>query len=78
MCSGKKEEILVSECSGRCNGQTLSMDGVQVGDCVAITGMVDGIWYNLWGMKEPDYMIKMMVCGGNLQSFDSCRETVCY
>ena len=31
-----------------------AMDGVQVGDCVAITGTTNGIRCNLWGMKEPD------------------------
>jgi hypothetical protein len=39
-------------------------DGVDVGDCHAIAGTQDGILYNLWGMKEPDYVMHMMATGG--------------
>ncbi|MFN9938499.1 MAG: hypothetical protein ACK56I_03405, partial [bacterium] len=28
-------------------------DGVNVGDCHAIQGMMEGTTYNLWEMKEP-------------------------
>ena len=28
-------------------------------------------------MKEPDYVMKMMACGGLLQAFDNCKEAVC-
>jgi hypothetical protein len=32
-------------------------DGVQVGDFSAVTGRLDGIDYNTWAMKEPNYVI---------------------
>jgi len=51
-------------------------DGVDVGDCHAIAGTQDGILYNLWGMKEPDYVMRMMATGGPLTAFESCKETV--
>ncbi len=38
-------------------------EGVQLGDCHTISGTFDTIPYNLWGMKEPDYVMKMMACG---------------
>jgi hypothetical protein len=41
-----------------------------------ISGTMDGIPYNLWAMKEPDYIMKMLACGGMLQALDSCKETV--
>ena len=31
--------------------------------------------YTLWGMKEPDYVMRMMATGGALRSDDSCRKT---
>jgi len=49
-------------------------DGVQVGDFNAVTGRLDGIDYNIWAMKEPDYVMKMMTSGGPLLSNDSCKE----
>jgi hypothetical protein len=51
-------------------------EGVQVGDCNTILGTLDGVPYNLWAMKETDYIMKMMVCDGLLQALDSCKETV--
>lgn len=29
--------------------------------------------YNLWGMKEPDYVMRMMATGGLLAALDSCK-----
>jgi hypothetical protein len=51
-------------------------EGVQVGDCNAISGTLDCVPYNLWAMKEPDYVMKIMACSGILQALDSCKETV--
>ncbi|MFM8622190.1 MAG: hypothetical protein ACKOB3_02265, partial [Holophagaceae bacterium] len=53
-------------------------DGVEAGDCNAISGKFgpEQIPYNLWGMKEPDYVMKMMACGGILRAFENCKETV--
>ena len=48
-------------------------EGVQVGDFDAIQGVLDGTTYNLWGMKEPDYVMRMMATGGPLAALDSCR-----
>ena len=51
-------------------------DRVDVGDCHAIAGTQDWMIYNLWGMKEPDYVMRMMTMGGPLTAFESCKETV--
>jgi hypothetical protein len=49
------------------------VDGVDVGDCHAIQGVMEGTTYNLWGMKEPDYVMRMMATGGLLDTNESCR-----
>ena len=51
-----------------------------VGDVDAIAGQMradDGVdvEYTLWGMKEPDYVMRMMATGGALRSDNTCRET---
>ena len=43
-------------------------DGIQVSDFNAVTGRLDGIDYNIWVMKDPDYVMKLMSCGGPLLS----------
>ena len=48
---------------------------VNVGDVDAISGTQDGIPYNLWGMKEPDYVMRMMVTGGANSADDLCKTT---
>jgi hypothetical protein len=45
---------------------------VKVGDVDAITGVQDDVPYFIWGMKEPDYVMKMMATGGPLGSTDEC------
>jgi hypothetical protein len=50
-------------------------EGVQVGDCHAIQGVLEGMTYNLWGMKEPDYVMRMMATGGQLAALNSCKMT---
>ena len=47
-------------------------EGVKVGDTDAIQGTMDGVIYNLWGMKEPDYVMRMMATSGALLSDDTC------
>jgi hypothetical protein len=34
---------------------------------------MEGMTYNLWGMKEPDYVMRMMATGGLLDANGSCR-----
>lgn len=46
---------------------------VNVGDVEAISGTQDGMPYFLWGMKEPDYVMRMMATGGTLGATDSCK-----
>ena len=48
------------------------MEGMEVGDTNAIQGVMDGQPYNLWGMKEPDYVIRMMAMGGALLHDETC------
>ncbi len=43
----------------------VAMDGVQVGNTNAIQGVSDDITYNLWARKEPAYVMKIWVTGGN-------------
>ena len=47
-----------------------------VGETYAIQGTVDEVIYNLWGMKEPNYVMKMMATGGHLLADDTRKETV--
>ena len=49
--------------------------GKEVGSVDAIQGSSEGIVYNLWAMKEPDYVMKMMATGGSLTANDSCHTT---
>ncbi len=51
---------------------------VNVGDIDAISGVIDVIPYNLWGMKELDYVMCMMTSGGALSADDWCKETTCW
>ena len=51
-------------------------EGVIVGDHHAIAGSMDGVVYNLWGMKEPGYMMRMMVTDGPLALYKTYKETV--
>ncbi len=44
-----------------------------VGDVDQVTGVMDNVNYKLFGMKEPDYVMKMMVTGGVLETDDSCK-----
>ena len=37
-----------------------------MGETNAIQGKVDDFIYNLWGMKEPNYVMRMMATGGRI------------
>ena len=49
---------------------------VEVGETDAIQGTVDGVIYNLWGMKEPDYAMRMMDTGVRILTDETCKEIV--
>ena len=49
-------------------------DEMEVGTTDAVSGTLDGVHYNLWCMKEPDYVMRMMATGGALLSDDTCKE----
>ncbi len=51
------------------------LNDIEVGETEAIQGSLDGIIYNLWMMKEPDYIMKMMATGGNLIADQTCCST---
>ena len=49
---------------------------VELGGTDAIHVTVDDVIYNLWGMKEPNYLMRMMATGGRLLADDTRKETV--
>jgi len=55
------------------NEMSEAFDNANVGTAKAITGMLDGVKYFLWGLKEPSYIMKMMATGGPLISNESCN-----
>jgi len=55
------------------DAMTEAFDEGQVGDSMAISGVLDGVKYFLWGLKEPGYIMKMMATGGQLISNDTCK-----
>ncbi len=46
-------------------------DGKEVGSIDAVAGTLDGIPYNIWCMKEPGYVMRMMAPGGALLADDN-------
>ena len=48
---------------------------MEVGDIYSIQGIVDDVIYNLWGMKEPNYVMRMMAIGILLLEYDTRTET---
>ena len=48
-----------------------------VGDVDAIKGEKDGVQYNIFGMKEPDYAMRIMATGGGLVVDESCKTAYC-
>ena len=49
---------------------------VGLGETDSIQVTVDDVVYNLWGKKEPIYMMRMMATGGRLLADDTCKDTV--
>ena len=49
---------------------------VEVWDTDTIQGTVDDVIYNLWGMKDPNFVMRTMTTGGRVLENDTCRETV--
>ena len=49
---------------------------VEVGETDSTQGKVDDVIYNLWGMKETTYVMRMMATGGRLLVDDTFKETV--
>ena len=47
-----------------------------VGEIDAIQVKVDYVIYNLWGIKEPNYVMMIMATGGHLLAGDTCKENV--
>ena len=49
---------------------------MEVGETYAIQGKVDDVIYNLWGTKEPTYVLRMIATGGRLLADDTRKENV--
>ena len=49
---------------------------VDVGETDAVQVTFGDVIYNLWEMKEPNYVMSMMATGGRLLTDDTCKETV--
>ena len=47
--------------------------GKSPGECETISGTLNSSPYYIWGMKEPDYVVKIMATGGVLEEDDTCR-----
>ena len=72
----KKRKYWPAKVPGDAMQRFFDEEGVDVEDCHAITGSMDGVPYNLWGMKEPDYVMRMMATGGQMSVIETCKETV--
>ena len=46
---------------------------VEMGETDAIHRTVDDVIYNLWGMKDPNYVMSMMDTDGRLFADDACK-----
>ena len=49
---------------------------VEVGETDAIQGTIYYVIYNLWGIKEPNYVTRIMSTAGRILADDTCKETV--
>jgi hypothetical protein len=72
----KKRRYWPAGVPGDAMQQFFDADGVNVGDNHAIAGTMNGVMYNLWGMKEPDYVMRMMATGGPLAGYETCKEAL--
>ena len=73
----KKWRYWPADIPGDAMQQFFDADGVNVGDNHAIAGTMDEVAHHLWGMKEPDYVMRMMSSGGPLSVYPMCKEAVC-
>ena len=48
----------------------------EVGETDSIQGIVDYVICNLWGMKDPNYVMRRMDTCGCILADDTCKETV--
>ena len=46
---------------------------LEVGETDAIQGTVDDVIYNLWRIKEPNYVMRMVNTGDRLLADDTCK-----
>lgn len=53
---------------------TEAFNDANVGASMAISGVLDGVKYFLWGLKEPSYVMKMMATGGPLIANETCKD----
>ncbi len=53
---------------------TEAFGDANVGALMAISGVLDGVKYFLWGLKEPSYVMKMMATGGPLIANETCKD----
>ena len=49
---------------------------VEVGETDDIQGTFDDVIYNLWDMKDPNYVMIMMDTGSHLLTDDTFKDTV--
>ena len=49
---------------------------VGVGETDSIQVTVDDVIYNLWVVKDPNYVMSIMATGGRVLVDDTCKETV--
>ena len=49
---------------------------VEVGGIYFIQVTVDDVIYNLWDMKETNYVMSMMATGGRILEYGACNDTV--
>lgn len=50
-------------------------ENIEVGGCDALPGVLDGVQFHIFGMKEPDYTMKLMSTYGSLTAKDDQRES---
>lgn len=52
------------------------MKSYEIGNCTSLRGTIDGIPYDIFCLKEPDYVMKLFATYGGLLSLPGQRETV--
>ncbi len=51
-----------------------AFDKVNVGTSMAILGVLNGVKYFLWGLKEPMHVMKMMATGSPLIANETFKD----